>query len=1154
MVTPLKKRIALPSIFYLDYLQDIQGYNFTQREIDIISCLLNGRAAKKIASFLNISSRTVETHIRNIMDKIDCHSKECIIDFIERSDKYTTLKLYYSAILILKEFENTLKLISKTHQNTECEIVYLNIGNHKNDILAHQIKLHLELAGFHIKFRSTKGPRAPKSLTTLHNSANTICILPSKQHLHSQIEVGSESKARSDVVPKNIQYLILEKYYEEITDQAEAQSNNPFIDIDANYFFSLHDLLLKLLPNIKFHQHIVNFKSFYEKHLENIEYQTIPKHTTIDFKKIKDTTSPLKINILKNQKYFITALVSVFIISIICLTYWSSIHPFFTGGPLSSKLIRSDLIIPKESVFLNRPELLVSIENKLNSNTCLQTVALIGMGGMGKTTLARQYARKQKARVIWELNAETVERLKESFEYLASALSETEENKKTLQEIRALKNTAEREEKIINYVREQLKTKPSWLLIYDNLEDFSEIQKFFPHNKELWGNGKVIITTRDKHIQSNSLINDVVYLEDFTQEHKLALFLKIMYEGKPYKLTDFQKEETIKFLDKLPPFPLDISIAAYYLKATNISFAKYLQHLENYNLEFSQLQINVLKEAGGYLKTRYSIITIAIKELIDHHPDLWELLLFCSLLDSQHIPKDLLDKFKKDVAVDNFIYLLKRYSLITDAPLATSSVNTGYSIHRSTQEIIRAYLTKRFKLVKDHSTINKIASTIENYTVEAINNEDLRKLKILQRHLEKFITHKDLMNLTIIGSLEGELGFIHLKLGNYIKAKEITHLSLEDLNKNSNVKDNETRIAHVLICLGNVYKELENYESAKNSLEKSLILLKQHFPENHINIAENLTYLGNIYAYSRDYERAIEFLERSISIYNRNSVHNQIKVARALAYLGYIHRRLGNYEKARSLLERSLLIYKQYYPNNHVKIAQILGYLGALTKSLGHYEKARDLIEQTLQIYKVNYSQDHVDIAWSLTHLGNIYMYLGDFEKAKYHLEQSIKIYEKNSYKVARYALALRYLGNVYSKMGNQEKAKSFLEQSLSLYKKKCNHEYIEVAQVFRDLGKMYFLKGENETGEKLIQKSLDIFQQNNHPESHTCLECLADLNVRQSTTMRNNRDSAKSIVFREHAIKYLVNDLIVLNKFFPERSPHIIRIQEKLKKLIKPS
>lgn len=47
----------------------------TQREKEVIRCLLIGKSAKQIARDLTISHRTVEQHIANIKNKFGCKTK-----------------------------------------------------------------------------------------------------------------------------------------------------------------------------------------------------------------------------------------------------------------------------------------------------------------------------------------------------------------------------------------------------------------------------------------------------------------------------------------------------------------------------------------------------------------------------------------------------------------------------------------------------------------------------------------------------------------------------------------------------------------------------------------------------------------------------------------------------------------------------------------------------------------------------------------------------------------------------------------------------------------------------------------------------------------------------------------------------------------------
>ena len=68
---------------FVDELEIINDIKFTIKEIDVISALINGKSIKSIAALLNLSPKTVETHLRNIKQKLNCSSKETVIDFIE---------------------------------------------------------------------------------------------------------------------------------------------------------------------------------------------------------------------------------------------------------------------------------------------------------------------------------------------------------------------------------------------------------------------------------------------------------------------------------------------------------------------------------------------------------------------------------------------------------------------------------------------------------------------------------------------------------------------------------------------------------------------------------------------------------------------------------------------------------------------------------------------------------------------------------------------------------------------------------------------------------------------------------------------------------------------------------------------------------------
>lgn len=79
----------------------IKQIYFTPREIDVVCFVLSGRLSKTIAVSLGITPKTLETHLRNIMRKIRCNSREAIINFFESSDIYDTLKNRYVFLMTI---------------------------------------------------------------------------------------------------------------------------------------------------------------------------------------------------------------------------------------------------------------------------------------------------------------------------------------------------------------------------------------------------------------------------------------------------------------------------------------------------------------------------------------------------------------------------------------------------------------------------------------------------------------------------------------------------------------------------------------------------------------------------------------------------------------------------------------------------------------------------------------------------------------------------------------------------------------------------------------------------------------------------------------------------------------------------------------------
>jgi tetratricopeptide (TPR) repeat protein len=1109
---------------YTHQLQVLQKIHFTRREIEIVACLMNGRHPKGIADLLSLSPRTIEVHIYNIFKKLGVNSKERLITLLEKTRQSSDLKKFYGYLSLYINFEKGLKTIASllSQKNTIHLVSYKE--NPKVAFLK-DLEVVLKKVGFKTFFLIVNNPSSKTA--KLEESPDAAIYFLSNPKNNEFIKVKD----------KNYQHPFLSKVIYLIEEDIEPLSENV---ICCPKYGSKEALFLEILKRIVSQ---TNIKKIFEELLAYSQALEAPFSSLPSIEKIKKTKYSWALLKSFSYHHFLGALIFCFG-SILLFKGTPLFSPFEKS--LSTK-VHSDLLLPNQASFLERPALIGKIHRSFKFQKGIQTVALIGMGGMGKTTLARQYAHSQDMDLVWELNAETLESLDRSFEALAESLTKTEEDRTFLQHIKEIKEYQERSKKIIAFVKQRFKRYPCWLLIYDNVEDFTGIQAHLPSDANLEREGRIIITTRNHNIANNRFITNAIKIEELSSQEKLSLFIKIIGKEKLNTLNLTQKEEIKKLLSDIPPFPLDISMAAYYILATNISLEDYLSHLREGNEYFSFMQKNILKGITNYNETRYTIISASLREFFKTHQDFKPLLLFISMVDSQNIPFDLLTSYKNKIVVGSFIYNLKKYSFITDKYVNALYSIPSFSIHRSTQEISLAYLTQSESLGKNSPLIQEIVHSLENYAAEVISKEDTPKMKALVIHYKHFLNHTDLLMDTAYASLSIKLGSIYFFLGDYDKAKELLTKGLMGLNKDE--RKYSTQIAYGLMHLGMVYRKLGNYKKARKLLEESLSSYNKDGSQNYKEIALALEYLGMIFRNLGEYKKGKECLQQGLKIYKTHYPENYAAIARASIYLGYIHKDLGDYKEAEKLLMQGLLLYTKHSSSDHTGIARGLVYLANVHRELGNYEKAKNLLEQSLEIFKKHFPESHTKVAWVLVSLGNVYKDLGKYDKAKNCFEKSSKIYGKyfgNSH--VKVALSLINLGDVYKQLGKYREAKDLITKNLPIYEKSYEINHMETARALMSLGEIFLLEEDYKNSEILVNKGLYIAQLHHHPEFYKSFESLSNAYLLKHTHAQAIGNTKQAYIFKNQGLKFLRLALEIVKSYFPNNSFHVSRIENKLR------
>lgn len=356
--------------------------------------------------------------------------------------------------------------------------------------------------------------------------------------------------------------------------------------------------------------------------------------------------------------------------------------------PRSIKLEINSSLQPAPPNFTGRKKELQKLHNALQAN---ERVVISGLGGIGKTALALEYANSYESDYQWIcfISASSENQLISGLITLADNLSISPEVEKTSKRLENLKIWLS-----------QLEYK--YLIIFDGVDDEAVIDSLGDH---LPNRGKSILLTSRLMKKARPLHFKLVKLEPLTLGEATDYLLNATESR--------EKEAAISLAKTLGCLPLALTHAASYIK-DNCSIETYNKDFQEFRLElFDDLLVPLKKEEKTILKTWQLSMNAIEKKLGSSFAK--ELMNFMSFLAPTSIPIECLELWLT-VSNQNRVKLIKAKSMLIDYSMISKSQERDfYQVHKVVQMVTCYQLQDSDKerfLRQDLQVFNKLAEKI----------------------------------------------------------------------------------------------------------------------------------------------------------------------------------------------------------------------------------------------------------------------------------------------------------------------------------------------------------------------------------------------------------------------------------------------------------
>ena len=599
------------------------------------------------------------------------------------------------------------------------------------------------------------------------------------------------------------------------------------------------------------------------------------------------------------------------------------------------------------------------------TNSKQASAALRGLGGVGKSALAREYAWRERAsyRGVWWVRAEKRETLLDDLIQLGARF------------IPGLEVVPDREQAaraVLDSI-DLLRFEKPWLLVYDGAESPADIEILTPR-----AGAHVLITSRwqDWYGHASELAVDV-----FSEETAVS-FMMARARGSA-EWPEETRRAAVGLAEDLGRLPLALAIARAHAWGMNWTFKQYRGHL-------AQMLDGEPTKAVDYPRSINATFTLAIEKAQGTSSQAGQLLSIAAFLGPDRIPlgiitTDVMSEIEKGEAVATFAEV----SLVDRETLDDGS--SGISLHRLVQEV------ERWRLGEDAATSAALATRLvaEAYPNDPADVRNWSACRRLESHaLAVLSVAPDAGEIAAYTTCLINKYALHLSArAEFAQAEPLYRRALK-LGETS-AESEDADVARDLESLAQLLMDTERLAKAEPLMRRIIASVERSLGSDQASIVTNPNNQALPQINQTQFIEAESLIRRALKIDERNFGLNHPSVARDLINLAQLLIDTSQFIEAESLIRRALDIDEGCFGPDHSNVARDLHNLAQLLMNTNRFAEAEPLIRRALVIDEKQLGLGHSDLGKVLNNLAQLLIDTNRHAEAEPLVRRALALNEK---------------------------------------------------------------------------------------------------------------------------------------------------------------